>query len=314
MGNIKNGHRRGAWVGAVGLMLAVLGMGCGPDARELASAEPPGTQEQEALSYNSLSFNGLSFNGLSFNGLSFNGLSFNGLSSEDFASWFDADPALADQVMRYIVRCAVPAGQTRSFTDPWTNKVHTWPGLLGLAPGWANGTPATVAEQQVVSACLAAHVNPFGVSVPISVLGRDGLGTPIPASADELASFARPESCFFGNLFQGEGLFAGSQNTPLTPTQSTTRACAVVDGSGRPRMTCGPLIYVGRCSDVCTGGGANGQAFTSCTVGGKTFQPLATRVRDAEMAVCGDGICQVTESCGASNTYNACAADCGNCP
>ncbi|WP_223633183.1 hypothetical protein [Corallococcus sp. EGB] len=318
MGNVKNGQRLGTGVstrwGAVGLMLAVMGSGCAPGTREASSADPLAAKEQAALSYNSLSFNGLSFNGLSFNGLSFNGLSFNGLSSEAFTAWFNADPALADEVMRYVVRCAVPAGQTRSYTEPQTNTVHTWAGLLGLTPGWAGGAPATVAEQQVISACLAAHTNPFGVSVPISVLGRDGLGAEIPVSAQELATFAWPESCFFGNLFQEQGLYAGSQNPPLDATQSTTRACAVVDGSGMPRMTCAPLTYVGRCSDLCTSGGTGGLAFANCTVGGVTFQPITTRVRAAELAVCGDGICQVTESCGASNTYDACAADCGACP
>lgn len=315
MGNVENGRRRGArGVWAWGLTLAVLGGGCGPASREPTPAEPLSKQKQAALSHNALSFNGLSFNGLSFNGLSFNGLSFNGLSTASFTEWFTADPALADQVMRYVVRCAVPQGQTRSYTDAQTNTVHTWPGLLGLAPGWANGAPATLAEQQMISACLAAHANPFGVSVPISVLGRDGLGVPIPASAEELAAFARPESCFFGNVFQGQGLYAGSQNPPLDAAQSTTRACAVVDGTGLPRMTCAPLTYVGKCSDVCTPEGTSGLTLASCTVGGVSFQPLTTRVRDADLAVCGDGICQVTESCGASNTYDACAADCGACP
>ncbi len=318
MGNVENGQRRGGGMSArwarVGLTLVVLGTGCGPGAREPSPADPPATREQGALSYNSLSFNGLSFNGLSFNGLSFNGLSFNGLSSQEFSAWFDMEPALADEVMRYVVRCAVPAGQTRSYTDPETSTEYTWAGLLGLAPGWAGGAPATVAEQEVISACLAAHANPFGVSVPISVLGRDGAGTEIPASEEELATFAWPESCFFGNLFQGQGVYAGSQNPPLDATQSTTRACAVVDGSGVPRMTCAPLTYVGRCSDVCTPEGTAGLTLTSCTAGGLAFQPLTTRLRAAELAVCGDGTCQVTESCGASNTYNACAADCGACP
>ncbi|WP_375745455.1 hypothetical protein NR800_11960 [Corallococcus interemptor] len=317
MGNVENGRRRGAGVlsrWAWGLAVAVVGAGCDPGAREHAPADPPGTQEQAALSYNSLSYNGLSFNGLSFNGLSFNGLSFNGLSSADFAAWYAAEPELADEVMRYVVRCAVPQGQTRTFKDPQTNTVHTWTGLLGLAPGWAGGAPATEAEQQIVSACLAAHSNPFGVSVPISVLGRNGQGAAIPASDGELAAFGRPESCFFGNVFKGQGLYAGSQNPPLDATQSTTRACAVVDGSGMPRMTCAPLVYVGSCSSVCTQTGAAGPSFANCTVGGGSFQPLTTRVRAADLAVCGDGVCQVTESCGASNTYDACAADCGACP
>ncbi|WP_369414504.1 hypothetical protein [Corallococcus soli] len=291
-----------------------MGVGCGPSAQEPAPPDPGGAVEQAALSYNSLSFNGLSFNGLSFNGLSFNGLSFNGLSSAAFETWFDEDPALADEVMHYVVRCAVPAGQTRTFTLPRTNAVHTWSGLLGLAPGWAGGSAATVAEQQLVSACLAAHANPLGASVPISVQGRDAAGQTIPSTPAELAEFSRPESCFFGNLFLGQGLYAGSQNPPLDATQSTTRMCAVVDGSGMPRRKCAPLMYVGSCSEVCTLDGASGLSFLSCAVNSVTYQPLTTRIRDADLAVCGDGTCQVTEACGTSTSYAACAADCGACP
>jgi hypothetical protein len=255
----------------------------------------------------------LSFNGLSFNGLSFNGLSFNGLSTPAFTTWFDGDPALANEVMHYLVRCAVPEGQTRSYTDG-ANVVHTWTGGLGLAPGWAAGQAATVAEQQIISACLAAHANPFRVSVPISVQGRDGQGQLIPSSPGELAMFARKESCFFGNLFRGEGLYAGSDNAPLDAAQSTTRACAVVDGSGAPRLGCAPLVYVGRCASVCTPDVATGVSYASCSTGGKAYAPVTTRVRDEDLAVCGDGVCQVTESCGGGATYDACAADCGACP
>ncbi|RYZ37325.1 MAG: hypothetical protein EOO71_28425 [Myxococcaceae bacterium] len=320
MGSSENGRRRGAVVrmSSWGLMLTLvgggLGTGCGPTAQEPAPPDAVGTRKQAALSYNSLSFNGLSFNGLSFNGLSFNGLSFNGLSSPAFATWFDEDPALADEVMHYVVRCAVPEGETRTFTDSRTETLHTWPGLLGLAPTWAAGKPATLSEQQLISACLAAHANPFGVSVPISVQGRDAGGVTIPSTPAELAEFSRPESCFFGNLFLGEGVYAGSQNPPLDATQSTTRACATVDGSGLPRRTCAPLVYVGSCSASCTPDGTSGLSFLSCAVGGVTYQPLTTRVRDADLAVCGDGTCQVTEGCGGAHMYDACAADCGACP
>ncbi|NBD09365.1 hypothetical protein GTY96_10315 [Corallococcus sp. c25j21] len=323
MGSMQNGRRHGmgmrtrSW--AWGVSLAVLGAGCGPGGSGPSPADPVGTQQQAALSYNGLSFNGLSFNGLSFNGLSFNGLSFNGLSfnglsSPAFASWFGLDPALAAEVMHYVVLCAVPAGQTRTYTDAGTSTAYTWSGLLGLAPGWSGGAAATVAEQQLVSACLAAHTNPFGVSVPISVQGRDALGQTIPSTPEELASFTRPESCFFGNLFQGEGVYAGSQNPPLDATQSTSRACAVVDGSGMPRIECAPLVYVGSCSAVCEPDGTAGLSFLHCSTGGVTYSPITTRIRDADVAVCGDGTCQVTESCGASTTYDACAADCGACP
>ncbi|MCY1047752.1 hypothetical protein OV208_41025 [Corallococcus sp. bb12-1] len=319
MGIIENGRRGvvarcSAWGVMLSLVGGVMGTGCGPTAQEPAPPDPAGTVEQAALSYNSLSYNGLSFNGLSFNGLSFNGLSFNGLASAEFAAWFEEDPVLADEVMHYVIRCAVPEGEARTFTDGRTEARHTWTGSLGLAPTWAGGKPATVAEQQLISACLAAHANPFGVSVPISVQGRNGAGVTIPSTPAELAEFSRPESCFFGNLFKGEGVYAGSQNPPLDGTQSTTRACAVVDGSGMPRRNCAPLVYVGSCAASCTPDGTSGLSFLNCAVGGVTYKPLTTRVRDADLAVCGDGTCQVTEACGASSTYDACAADCGACP
>ncbi|RKH38010.1 hypothetical protein [Corallococcus sicarius] len=321
MGSMGNGSRRGATVRklswALVLSLTTLGAGCGTEALEPVSPAPPAlfdTLEQEALSYNHLSVNGLSFNGLSFNGLSFNGLSAGGLSQASFASWFNANPTLAGEVMGYIIRCAVPEGETRTFTHVQANKTYTWPGLLGLAPGWAAGASPTVAEQQIVSACLAAHTNPFGVSVPISVHGRDAQGQVIPFTSGELSMFSRPESCFFGNLFQNQGVYAGSQNPPLNPNQSTTRACAVVDGSGMPRRACAPIVYAGSCAAMCTTDTTTGVAFLNCTKDGVTFKPLTTRVRDADLAVCGDGVCQVTESCGTSTTYNACAADCGVCP
>ncbi|MGZ3457508.1 MAG: hypothetical protein ACXU86_03280, partial [Archangium sp.] len=120
---------------------------------------------------NGLSFNGLAFNGLAFNGLAFNGLSFNGLSNSAFNSWFQSNPSLASQVMKYVVACAVPQGQTRTYTNPASQITYTWTGLFGLAPAWANGSPASVAEQQLVSGCLAAHANEYGVHINISVMG-----------------------------------------------------------------------------------------------------------------------------------------------
>lgn len=160
-----------------------------------AESDPVGTVEQESVSDNGLSVNGLGTNGLSVNGLSVNGLrigssSGNGLGSNgltattglattDFANWF-ADNPEADMVMRYIVKCALPSGQTLSYTPAGTSTTYTWDGELGLASSWSSGNAPTLAEKQVVSACLAAHVNKFGVSVPISVLGLDGSGSPIP--------------------------------------------------------------------------------------------------------------------------------------
>ncbi|WP_426754581.1 hypothetical protein [Myxococcus sp. Y35] len=296
-------------------MLAVttLGLvGCEPMTSE--APPPAGVRAQPQESVNGLSFNGLSFNGLSFNGLSFNGLSFNGLSSTAFSTWFQANPTLADMAMRYVVRCAVPAGQTRSYTSPSTGLQYTWEGGLGLAPGWASGAAATLAEQQVVSACLAAHGNRLGESLLISVLGRDGMGNVIPYTAGELSTYSRQESCFFGNLFLDEGIHVGADRAPLGPQESTSRACAGLlhDGT-EAQVPCAPMVYVGACASHCALD-ASGLFYESCTLDGVTYLPITTRLSPADVKECGDGVCQATEQCGTSSRYDSCALDCGPCP
>ncbi|WP_241759067.1 hypothetical protein [Pyxidicoccus parkwayensis] len=291
-----------------------LAAGCGPVEAE-PPAPPPAHQEEAIEDLNGLSFNGLSFNGLSFNGLSFNGLSFSGLSSSAFNTWFQTNPAMANLVMRYVVRCAVPAGQTRTYTEPSTGQQYTWPGSLGLAPGWASGQLPTLEEQQVVSACLGAHANRLAEEVSISVLGRDAAATPISFTADELASHSRRESCFFGNLFSGQGIFVGSDREPLGPGESTSRACGpLLNGGSESSTPCAPLTYVGACTTYCTLD-ASGLYFTSCTYNGTTYhRPLTTRLRVQDVHVCGDTVCQATERCGTSNRYDNCGLDCRSCP
>jgi hypothetical protein len=299
-------------LGKVGLTLTAMmwaSVGCGPVGED-SLADVTGQVEGAQQSDNGLSFNGLSFNGLSFNGLSFNGLSFNGLSTSAFNNWFKADPSMADQVMRYVVRCALPAGQTLTYTPPSSSTTYTWGGGLGLAPAWASGGSATLAEQQVVSACLAAHANRLGAAVPISVLGRDAAGTPIAFTSAELAEFSRPESCFFGNLFNGEGVFVAAGPMPLGPSESTSRACGgLLNGGTEASAPCAPMTYVGSCAARCTPS-ADGTSYTSCTWNGVTYtRPVTTRLRPRDIAVCGDGQRQASETCGTTSRYDSCGLD-----
>ncbi|MFP2932758.1 hypothetical protein ACLESO_47950 [Pyxidicoccus sp. 3LG] len=292
------------------------------------------TGGQALESGNGLSVNGLSFNGLSFNGLSFNGLSFNGLSTEAFASWYRANPALADQVMHYLVHCAVPAGEARTYEDATTGQLRTWSGGLGLAPAWAGGAPATLHEQQVVSACLTAHANKYGQRVPISVLGLRADGVAIAVTEEESKQYKWRESCFFGNLFSGEGVFVGRDKGRLKSRESSSRACSVVASRGDRedeeasedgasvedppeelelnRRRCAPLVYIGRCERHCALD-ASKSFYASCTWNGVTYPALTTRMDKRNLYRCGDGICQPTESCGEKNDYLSCKDDCGTC-
>ncbi|MFL5344035.1 MAG: hypothetical protein ACJ8AT_04545 [Hyalangium sp.] len=300
-------------------------VGCGT-AAELSGAEELGSQEAaletgnelepngltfNGLSVNGLSVNGLSVNGLTFNGLSVNGLSVNGLQAPVFQSWFDADPATREPVVRYMVLCAVPSGQSRTYTSPGTGRAYTWQGKLGLAPGWSLGQPATLAEQQIITACLAAHANKFGVHVALSVLGRSATGAAIPYTDSELATYSENEACFFGNAFNDEGLFAANDRTFLQAKESTTRACGL---SAKNQSTdCPPLVHVGQCKDSCTLDSTR-TFYTQCTYNGVTYLPITTRILPTDVYTCGDGVCQFTESCGNGNSYDSCKADCGACP
>ncbi len=269
-----------AWVSLIAMVLWAGALGCGPEgSTEALTLE---SQSAELDSLNGLSANGLSANGLSANGLSANGLSANGLSTSSFAAWFSNDPAMADMVMRYVVRCAVPQGQTRTYTDPNTRQSYTWYGVLGLAPGWASGATPTLAEQQVITACLMAHVNRYGLSIPISVLGRDAQGAVIPFTRNELDTYSVREACFFGNLFNQEGLFFGVDRHVSNEAQYLTRACGgMEDGSGDTATSCAPLTYVGSCSQSCMPD-PRGPFYSLCTRNGVTYRSITTRMRQSD--------------------------------
>lgn len=332
-------RRVGPWA-VLGLAVLLLGVGCGPTEEPAMSvpsdSSPRAAATTQALATdNGLSVNGLSFNGLSFNGLSFNGLSFNGLSTAAFASWFRMDPELANRVMRYLVHCAVPAGEVRTHTAE--GRTYGWAGGLGLAPAWAGGAPATVLEQQMISACLAAHANKYNQQVPISVLGRRADGLTIPVTDEELKQYKWRESCFFGNLFSGEGVYVGRDKGRLKPRESSSRACSVVASRGDKedeaaeelddessseqdppedlelnRRRCAPLVYIGRCARHCVMD-ASKSFYASCTWNGVTYPSLTTRMDKRNLYKCGDGICQNTESCGERNDFLSCKDDCGSC-
>ena len=265
----------------------------------------------DGLSVNGLSVNGLSVNGLSVNGLSVNGLSVNGLSSGSFKTWFEANAAERDMVMKYIVSCAVPQGQSRTYYSTASGRTYRWYGLLGLAPVWSSGQPPTTNEQEVVTACLAAHANKYGMHIYISVLGRSGSGVEIPYTSSELSSYAETEACFFGNVFEDEGIFAANDRNYLSASESSPRACGL---SAQGQSTdCSPIVHVGSCSTYCTLNSA-GTYYLYCNYNGVTYRPITTRMRRSDIYSCGDGVCQFTERCGSGTAYNSCYADCGACP
>jgi hypothetical protein len=252
------------------------------------------------------------WNGMSPNLLGIQGLHPNSLTDDHFKKWFAADPKTADALMKYLVKCSLPVGLGMDFE--YGGIAYRWTGLLGMAPHWAAGESIPESEQQLVTACMGLHANRYGAHVPISVLGQFADGTPIPISGDELASFPVTEGCFFGNLFNKDGLFSGNDRPlALADDQSSIRACAMPDrtGAGASSM-CAPIKYAGNCRDLCQPDPTN-LSYLTCTVNGRSYRALSTRIQPSAQYTCGDGICQVTESCGTGTTWDNCGLDCGPC-
>jgi hypothetical protein len=266
---------------------------------------------QELEEENGLAMNGLAMNGLAMNGLAMNGLAMNGLASDSFGSWFQQSPELSHQVMKYLVRCAVPAGQTRTYTDS-AGTTYTWYGNLGLAPTWAGGSPATEAEQQLVTGCLGSLVNKYMRSVNVSLLGATASGQSIPYTSAELVDFSQREACFFGNVFNDTGVFVGNDQPLLSASKSSLRTCALGSTNSATSSECPPLLHVGSCQASCQLD-ATGTYYTQCTRNGVTYRPITSRIRTQDIVTCGDGICQATESCGNTNAASSCGVDCGSC-
>lgn len=307
-----------------GLLLLLLLSGCGIPTEHELDGEPGRASESSLLraraphphgngspfvGTNGLGTNGLGTNGLGTNGLSTSGLSISAMNTAGFVTWFNQDPVLADMVMNYIVTCAVAQGSNRAWTNPATSVNYTWHGSLGLTPAWASGSPATELEEQLITACLASHANKYGIHVPISLQGLNATGTPIPVGPLEFIIFSAREACFFGNLFRGEGIFAGNDGL-LGETLSSVRACGLESASDNLDV-CSPIHHVASCQELCVPDPLNNY-YQSCTYNGKTYRAITTRIRPVDIFVCGDGVCQISESCGMGLTPGNCR-DCGPC-
>jgi hypothetical protein len=259
-----------------------------------------------------VAYTGEMVNGMPPNLLDVNGFSPFGVSTDGFLGWFASDPQTADMIMKYLTRCSLPAGSSLQFE--YNGVQYSWDGLLGLAPVWAQDYPIPEIEQQLVTACLAAHANKYGAHVPISVLGRTSTGDTIPLADNELSDYPITEGCFFGNLFQGQGAFSANDRVqPLDETQSSSRACAMADPTnpGAP-SNCPPIQFAGNCRDICQPS-ADGTFYESCQVNGVVYRPLTTRNKTTSLYTCGDGICDFTEHCGTGSTPDSCYLDCGAC-
>lgn len=120
---------------------------------------------------------------------------------------------------------------------------HTFAGAIGLADSWT-ATPLTDAQRQVVSGCVLARLNEYGVSVNVAM---QGASSALAASAASAAGYTVLEGAFFGSIFTGFPVYGGACSG--TGTAPWSRQCAQPGPSGSGNCS---LDYVGPCSEVCT--------------------------------------------------------------
>ena len=197
-----NAGRQRLWRGlGMWWLIAMLG-GCGPQL-------PPEQPDPNAPSTDAMSFNAMSFNALTLNrdpALRVSDTALRRVVDPDghFVDVLRDDYAL--EFLQYLVTCALPADQSLTW-EPAGEKALNWEGNLGLCPQWLDEAPSEHAGewgsacQELVSSCMLAHVNAFGVSVPISVRGVDIEEHSLPLSPATESEFRWQEGSFYGNIF-----------------------------------------------------------------------------------------------------------------
>lgn len=103
------------------------------------------------------------------------------------------------ELLGYLTRCAFNKGDELAVYDAAADVTYVFHGGMALARGWEYG-PLTLAEQRWVSGCVMAHVNAYGLAVPVLLRGgHPQLAAPTdPNQADWMSV---REAGFYGNLF-----------------------------------------------------------------------------------------------------------------
>jgi hypothetical protein len=159
---------------------------------------------------------------------------------------------LGRQFLRYAVSCALSAGQAARVPSTSTSEAEeVLEGAMGLAPEWAS-RGLLPREERLISACLLARTNFFGVPVQLSLRRSDALpGSPLDADLEERNRYSRLEARFFGNLFapgqpayfcRGDDLSDRSRWL-----RSLRRVCAVAGDAFTGLSACG-FVDVGVCA------------------------------------------------------------------
>lgn len=252
---------------------SLFAVGCGGEMAE--EEDDLGESDQallgtNALGINALGINALGINALGINALGINALGINSLSGSALAA-IHADTVTGAenrQFLQYTVSCAFTPSQ--SFNFSWTDSsgvVHneSFPGLLGLAPAWASGPLTDITQQEMMSACLAARTNWYGVTVLISLRSKLSPLRMLPTD-QELLDYSYVEGAFWGNLFGANpAVYACYEPSNEARSRAAHRDCAVghLDANGAT-VECGIINILGPCSSWCNNLDPHERWYDSC--------------------------------------------------
>jgi hypothetical protein len=206
----------------------------------------PSVSGSNRLALNRLALNRLALNRLALNSLALGKLA---MTELDVTHWQLADsPELLGteagrEVLKYVVQCALDPEDIMVGTSG--GQRYEFPGLLGLTPQWRN-RHLRDEEQELVSACLLAHVNAFGMPIPISLRAYRVLS----ATDEERRDYPVYEGTFFGQIFE-DGM------TRAYSCQGSATEAAMAHSEDRAMRVCTNgtddcgIISAGRCRDVC---------------------------------------------------------------
>jgi hypothetical protein len=228
---------------------AVLGAAACTDEDEMSDSSQ-GLVQDNRLSVNRLAVNRLAVNRLAVNRLAVNRLAVNRLAANlDSMSDLLATEE-GQELLGYIVSCALPEGVTLVAEDPVTGDPLEFFGGLGLAKKWLDRRLDKKGKRWV-SACLYARVNLHDVTVPISMRGpHRGLVT----TPEELAGWTLQEGGFYGDYFRPlnkpiEWFACRGKDQAASETGGLAeRDCTEPDPMNPGKTLCG-FTYAGDCGD-----------------------------------------------------------------
>jgi hypothetical protein len=243
------------FVRTASVVIVLLGTPCGTGclAPLEGDDESVGVAAQEVESSNALASNALASNALTSNALASNALLSSALTSSALTSSALVTGALVDAnaraVLKYIVSCALPAGQHIEVVVNGTT--YGYDGGVGVAKGWGDaGGHCDSTCAKWVSGCVLSRVNYLGVAVPLSL--RGSLIT-LSSTTAERTAYPNREATYYGDIFQSPQI----------------RYACLSPGATSDSRVCGPsllgcvMTVVGACDRACDSLQGDG-SFSNC--------------------------------------------------